>query len=270
MYGGNAINICESNKRNRPTHTWLIGKNPVAIKKENIKIILSYMKNEGDFIVKLQKIHKDYRRKMLNDIENEVKWSKKMDGRTNFINFVCNFTCNDRIERYNDDDFKEIPFCDGNDEISVMIIEYIEGNTLDKTRNNLLHKLNDEQLKSFILRCYYAIIQTFFDIDFLHNDLNMVNIMIRKTNDEIQSYKINDKHYNINTYGYEPIFIDFGRSDKGINNINNLMDEINILNKSIIGSLVLNDSSSKIYVPIGNKIDTKIKYDIFIQMLEDW
>lgn len=267
MKGGNPIQIYNDNKKNLPTHIWLMGKSPINVKKPKVKIIKSLLKNQ-EFVVKIEKIG-EFRNPKLKTIKNEVEWSKKMSGRTNFIKFVCNFLCNDKIEKY-DANFNNKPFCDGDEEISIMIIEYIDGNTIIDSNNNLLSKLNSEQLKSFIKRLYYCIIQAFFDLDFLHSDLNGVNIMIRKTNEELQRYKIKNKIYEIETSGYEPVIIDFGRSNKGFKNVNNLLDEIKLIDSSLREGLEISKNLNlKIYSNLTNAINNKITLGNFLKLLEE-
>lgn len=268
MKGGNAIQRCNNNKKNLPTHSWLIGKKPIAVKKPKIKVIKSLLNNK-DFIVKIEKIG-EFRDKKIDEINNEVEWSKKLNGRTNFVNFVCNFLCNDQITKYKED-IKDIYFCDGKEEVSIIIMEYINGNTIISSSNNLLSKLNKKALKNFIKRTYYAIIQAYLDLDFLHNDLNGVNIMIRKTNDISQKYKIGKKLYEIETYGYEPIIIDFERSDKGYKNNQNLIEDITNLDYSIrVGLENSKNKNNPIYNNITDKMTKKMTLNYFLKLLEKW
>lgn len=258
MRGGNYIKICNDNKKNLPTHSWLLGKNSIAVIKSLLK--------DQEFVVKIEKIG-NFRKKQINTINNEVNWHKKLSGRTNFLKFICNFLCNDKIEKYNKN-IKNKSICDGNEEVSIIIIEYIDGDTIANSK--ILSKLNNLQLKSFIKRLYYCLIQAYLDLDYLHNDLtDGVNIMIRKTNDDIQKYNINGNKYNIKTYGFEPIIIDYGRSDKAFKIDKNLIEDLNILDQSIRLGLS-NNLNFNIYSDITKNINKRIKLNELLILLEKW
>ena len=261
------------------TEEWLIGTHAIVVSKRNIKVIKSLSKKSNvEIIAKIQDItHFDSTD--FEEINNEIEWSKKLSGRTNFINYFNNFQCKDNINKYKKN-LKNIHFCknDGKNKVNIMLIEFIDGNMIKKgTKNNLFYNLTIKQYKSYITRAYLAIIQAYQDLDFLHNDLNDVNIMIRKTNEINQNYKINGETIQVKTFGFEPIIIDFGRSGKGYKNEKNIIDELFILtgtfNSSLMSDNLKNDKIRDIYRPFKNLIrrnKKKLTLKIFVEKLKIW
>ena len=65
---------------------------------------------------------------------------------------------------------------------------------------------------------------------FMHKDLKTENIIMKKSNDEFNSYMVDNKEYKIKSYGYIPVFIDLATST--IFKINNEEFEIYDIMKS--------------------------------------
>ena len=261
------------------THEWVIGTHAIAVSKPDIKVIKSLTKrNNVEIIVKIQDIT-DGRKFKLESIENEVKWSKKLSGRTNFINYFDRINCKDNINKYKKN-LKKISLCEknGKNRVHIMFIEFIDGNMIKKgTKNNLFYKLTIKQYISYITRTYLALIQAYQELDFLHNDLNDVNLMIRKTKEKNQKYKINGQEITIETLGYEPIIIDFGRSDSAYKNDKKMIDDIVVLTSTFMGSITSDKLKNREIIDIYETFAYNIKKNKkkltiikFMKELEEW
>jgi len=72
---------------------------------------------------------------------------------------------------------------------------------------NNIELINDKIYEIFII---LAILQNKFK--FMHKDLHSGNILMKKVETEFNNYIIDNKEYKIKSYGYIPVFIDFGYS----------------------------------------------------------
>jgi predicted unusual protein kinase regulating ubiquinone biosynthesis (AarF/ABC1/UbiB family) len=72
-------------------------------------------------------------------------------------------------------------------------------------------KIQDLQdLKNILIQATCALFSAFLDIGFVHLDLHLDNVLLRKTKKQEMHYKCIDK--KIKTKGFYPIIMDFGRA----------------------------------------------------------
>jgi len=72
---------------------------------------------------------------------------------------------------------------------------------------NNIELINDKIYEIFVI---LTILQNKFK--FMHKDLHSGNILMKKVETEFNNYIIDNKEYKIKSYGYIPVFIDFGYS----------------------------------------------------------
>ena len=240
----------------------------------------SITQNNRNIVVKIGKINKT--------IEKEYKIGKKLENEklTGFINYICLFNCYDntydKIEEKSKD-IKELCTAKKEEENlkTVLIMPYINEGSIKTFKWN---KDKYNALKSVILQTIMSVFTAYQLCGFVHNDLHLDNILIKKTKKETFNYKFKDdkdkdKMIDIKTYGYKIVIMDFESSminvkDKdGLqsywSNLLNMMsrihydlknedgDEVSIFDLTNITSFIEKQKQSK-----GSIINTLILLDL--------
>jgi hypothetical protein len=95
--------------------------------------------------------------------------------------------------------------------VQLIALENCE-NTLDSLITQDDHKLSDEEFDSIVLQILMSLITFQKTFNFTHNDLHTNNVMYIKTDITHLYYKVNNKYYEVPTYGRIFKIIDFGRA----------------------------------------------------------
>ena len=191
-----------------------------VIKNKNDTIILqsiltdkSITQNNRNIVVKIGKVNRT--------IEKEFNIGKQLEQEklTGFINYICLFNCYDNtydnIEEKNNN-LK--PLCTAKKEEenlkTVLIMPYINEGSIKTFKWN---KDKYNALKSVILQTIMSVFTAYQLCGFVHNDLHLDNILIKKTKKETFNYKFKDdkdkdKMIDIKTYGYKIVIMDFESS----------------------------------------------------------
>ena len=242
----------------------------------------SITQNNRNIVVKIGKINKT--------IEKEYKIGKKLENEklTGFINYICLFNCYDntydKIEEKSKD-IKELCTAKKEEENlkTVLIMPYINEGSIRTFKWN---KEKYDALKSVILQTIMSVFTAYQLCGFLHNDLHLDNILVKKTKKETFNYKFKnekdknkDIEINIKADGYKIVIMDFESSminvkDKdGLqsywSNLLNMMsrihydlknedgDEVSIFDLTNITSFIEKQKQSK-----GSIINTLILLDL--------
>jgi thiamine kinase-like enzyme len=192
----------------------ILNKNDTTILQSILadKSITSKHKN---IVVKIGKINKT--------IEKEYKIGKYLENLnlTGFINYICLFNCYDNT--FNNIELKiknlDKSLCsakkDEDNLKSVVIMPYIQEGSI---RNFKWNSDKYDVLKAVLLQTVMSVFIVYQLCGFLHNDLHLDNILIKKTKKEMLTYQLEDdkkenvKTINIETYGYKIVIMDFESS----------------------------------------------------------
>ena len=244
----------------------------------------SITEKHRNIVVKIGKVNRT--------IEKEFNIGKQLEQEklTGFINYICLFNCYDntydKIEEKSKD-IKELCSAKKEEENlkTVLIMPYINEGSI---KNFKWNKDKYDALKSVISQTIMSVFMAYKLCGFLHNDLHLDNILIKKTKKETFNYKFNDEkdkdknkviEINIKSHGYKIVIMDFESSminvkDKdGLEfywkNLYNMVsrcnldlknedgDDVSIFDLSIITSFIEKQKQSK-----GSIINTLILLDM--------
>ena len=179
----------------------------------------SITQNNRNIVVKIGKINRT--------IEKEFNIGKQLENEklTGFINYICLFNCYDNtynnlkvdIEK-NNNNIESLCSAKKKEENlkTVLIMPYINEGSI---KNFKWNKEKYDALKSVILQTIMSVFTAYQLCGFLHNDLHLDNILIKKTKKETFNYKFKnekdknkDIEINIKADGYKIVIMDFENS----------------------------------------------------------
>lgn len=181
----------------KDTPEWLHVKGYLTRKEFNI--LIGSLKNYKDIIIKFGP---------LSEIEKEYNFSKLAydNGVSNFIKFLCYFTCNDsEVSIRNRDFLKDPTICKSDGDIGCIIMPYYSQGSIDSYRWD---RSNFSTLKNVIHQCIFALLYAFEKFNFIHGDLHLANVLLRRSKKSKVMY---EKHI-VPVMGLYPIIMDFGKS----------------------------------------------------------
>lgn len=180
-----------------------------------IKAVINYkkhVKKNKHIVIKIA--HNDRTNKKEYDI------SKTLQQINGFIKYICLFNCFDDTYYYINDN-KKLPdkICTANNieqnNNIILIAPYITGGSIRNYKWNLE---NIHILKSLLKQSIMSLTEAYIKFGFLHNDLHLDNILLKKT-------KIKEIVYDnatIDTNGYKIIIMDFDSSFIGVDTTKSL------------------------------------------------
>lgn len=147
------------------------------------------------------------------EMEKEYKISKSIYHCKipNFIKYYCFFNCNEDITKFEILEYKEkkTVLCSTNQGTNTGFI-LMPFYPLGSIAQYVWKPENLHILKNVLIQVTVALFNSFQDVGFIHLDLHLDNILIRKTKkQEILYTSINKK---IKTESFYPIIMDFGRA----------------------------------------------------------
>ena len=181
----------------------------------------SITQNNRNIVVKIGKINRT--------IEKEFNIGKQLENEklTGFINYICLFNCYDNtynnlkvdIEK-NNNNIESLCSAKKKEENlkTVLIMPYINEGSI---KNFKWNKEKYDALKSVILQTIMSVFTAYQLCGFLHNDLHLDNILVKKTKKETINYKFKDEkdknkdkviEINIKADGYKIVIMDFENS----------------------------------------------------------
>jgi hypothetical protein len=223
-----------------------------VIKNNNdITILQSVIRDTGiteinkNIVVKIGKVNKT--------IEKEYKIGKFLEklNLSGFINYICLFSCYDNTYQNIRLQNNTKPLCSAKKEEdnrkTVLIMPYIHEGSIRTFKWNYDKY---DALKSIILQTVTSVFIAYQICGFLHNDLHLDNILIKKTKKESISYKLQEPNFDIDikTYGYKVVIMDFENSMLVIKNKDGLSTYWNNLLNMI----------SRLHYELRNKDNDKI------------
>jgi thiamine kinase-like enzyme len=198
-----------------------------------------------NIVVKIGKVNKT--------IEKEYKIGKFLEklNLSGFINYICLFSCYDNTYQNIRLQNNTNPLCSAKKEEdylkTVLIMPYIHEGSIRTFKWNYDKY---DALKSIILQTVTSVFIAYQICGFLHNDLHLDNILIKKTKKESISYKLQEPNFDIDikTYGYKVVIMDFENSMLVIKNKDGLSTYWNNLLNMI----------SRLHYELRNKDNDKI------------
>lgn len=168
------------------------------------------LQNNKEYVIKLG---------INNTIEKEYNIGKYLSEIPGFIKYICIHKCQDKLERYNKTLTKICPKNVNSTfyNVYILVMPYIKTNSIinfnwKTEEKNELDENKINLFKSVILQIILSIYSAFEYKKFIHNDLHLDNVLMRKTNKKIINYNIDGKDINILSYGFQICIMDFEMS----------------------------------------------------------
>lgn len=124
-----------------------------------------------------------------------------------FINFICLFQCHDDPETYKHP-FKDIPLCQGNADtprVYGLVMPYL---SLGSFRDYSGWVEHPQRFRACFLQLVWSLYEAYTEHGFIHNDIHLNNVLIRRTKKNAVTYK----HTTLPTEGFSITVMDFGNS----------------------------------------------------------
>lgn len=187
---------CDNMKKNSD---WLEVKGYLTAKKFNI--LVGHLKHHKSVVIKFGNIR---------EIQHEYNVAKMAYEQyvPNIIKFLCSFICNDSIESIKTRDFLiNTRVCEGpeNTQIGMILMPYYQLGSLEDYRWD---RSNFQTLKAVLRQVAYALLYAYQRFNFVHGDMHVANILMRRTKKQTVTYGDN----TLPCYGLYPMIMDFGRS----------------------------------------------------------
>lgn len=197
-------------------------KNDVTIL-ESIITDKSIISKQKHIVVKIGKVNKT--------IEKEYHIGRKLEEQKiyGFIGYMCLFVCFDDTYQKIDMNNSMLSLCSASKEKesepenkkAILVMPFIQEGSLKNFNWFNGDKFN--VLKSIIKQTVISLTIAYNKCGFIHNDLHLDNILLKKTKKETIKYQVNDNNKNtkeitIKTYGYKSIIMDFDSSMINIDN----------------------------------------------------
>ena len=180
---------------------------------EDSKVLLALLnenENKINVVVKMGKTNAT--------IQNEYNISQILDSTKcpGFIKFRCLFSCYDKRGKQNSSKICEATSSTGiRRDVSktallgsrdLLIMEYFSGGSIE---SHSWCETDFHVLRSLLIQILLSCITAYNLTGFIHYDLHLGNVLIKRTKKQITEYEINNVIYEINTNNHIPIIMDF-------------------------------------------------------------
>ena len=196
----------------------------------------------------------------------EVKALKTLSNYRNTVKYICDFTCMDNINRWQrpiDKSNKQKMCSSGSNKLHFIVMEYIEDGDLATFLKEQTQHI--DVLKSFFLQTAYTIIEIGKIYQLSQGDINSGNILVVKTSKSKLTYTVLDTKTIVKTYGFLPVFIDYGRSyfyEKNVKPNASIIDDI-LMAFNVYSRWLTSPKLQKHIIEfIANELRTNTKQDI--------
>lgn len=172
---------------------------------------------------------------------------------SNFMKYLCTFTCNESVSNIQEQDFKTNPFlCHGHGaDLGLLVMPYYEKGSL---MNYHWTDDNFNVFKNIMKQLVLSLLYAYEQFSFVHGDLHLDNILIRKTKKEQLQYG----SHTLETMGLYAVIMDFETSQQladqpelAYRTIDKLLSLVRDMNKS---EIVLECDTSYLTHIITNKV----------------
>jgi serine/threonine protein kinase len=128
----------------------------------------------------------------------------------NFIKYYCFFSCDENVDKFKilETERKKLPLCEKpGKNTGFIIMPFYQMGSIANCR---WKRETLSILKNILVQVIYALFSSYRELRFIHLDLHLDNILLRKTKKQEVEYKPISK--KIKTLGIYPIIMDFGRA----------------------------------------------------------
>lgn len=213
-----------------------------------VHVILSKVAKNKKVVVKIHEAKSPF-------ASNEIMAMTALKGYRNTVKYVCDFTCQDNVDRWQKNVVSPQTFCIANGvaNFHFIVMEYIHNGDLGdffKTQQDT------NILKSFFVQSALVIIELGSIYKIAHGDLNSGNILVAKTNKSSLTYNLFGTRTKVATFGVIPIFLDFGRCSKYEKHTRNKYDILQdvLLLFGIFSAWMQEDLKSKVRDFVANQL----------------
>ncbi len=183
-------------------------KNDVTVLESILKNNTSITEVNKNIVVKIGKVNKTIEKEYM---IGKILEKNKLHG---FINYICLFSCYDNTYENIESKINQALCSEKNEEDNlktVLIMPYIQEGSIRRFKWNVDKY---DALKSILMQTIMSVFIAYQVCGFLHNDMHLDNILIKKTKKESIEYNYfleDDKKSNISikTHGYKIVIMDF-------------------------------------------------------------
>jgi serine/threonine protein kinase len=127
----------------------------------------------------------------------------------NFIKYYCMFSCNENMDRFDDTDLTDKSLCrDKGIKTGFIVIPYYDTGSV---KNYSWDVSKFKSLKNVLCQAVLALCSSYVSIGFVHGDMHLDNIVLRKTKKKTLLYK--EFEIILKPEEFYAIILDFGRSN---------------------------------------------------------
>jgi hypothetical protein len=212
--GANKYHInCGELEKNSSSIPVIKNKNEVTILESIIKD-KSIISKQKHIVIKIGKVNKT--------IEKEYYIGRKLEELNiyGFINYMCLFVCfDDTYQKIDMNSQLQLSLCSASNnnenKKAILVMPFIQEGSIKNF--NWFNQNNPDKfniLKSIIKQSFISLTIAYNMCGFIHNDLHLDNILLKKTKKTTIKYD----NITIETYGYKAIIMDFDSSMINIDN----------------------------------------------------
>ena len=168
-------------------------------KDEDSRVLLAYLEqnhSKVNIIVKMGRENTTIRK------EYSISEHLHKTNCSGFIKFICIFEC------YDDNSSDKI--CQGtpeqNTKKDVIIMKYFNEGSI---KNHFWTNMNFHILRSILIQTIYSLVVAYHKTGFIHNDLHLDNILIKRTTRTHSNYQIDKLDIETETNNYTCVIMDF-------------------------------------------------------------
>jgi len=183
------------------TNDWLSIEHKLTAtnNKDLNRILVGVLEKHRHVIIKISSLH---------TLRKEYTIGESLKHIPGFMNFYCFFQCEGNYKEYPKPSTKTL--CEGvGTSMNVLIMPYL---TLGSVRLHVWKEDIYACLRSCLLQIVASLFQAYEMHGFIHNDMHLDNVLLKKTKRVDSTYTLHGKTVVIPTYGYVISIMDFEQS----------------------------------------------------------
>jgi hypothetical protein len=190
----------------------------------------------------------------------EFRIGKSLEKFTGFLKYICLFSCfDDSIGKFGNNDTNRRPFtgkiCNADEKTNenlkyVLVMPYIKDGSV---ANHNWTTENINVLKNIIIHTVLSIATAFYHIGFIHGDLHLDNVLLKKTKITNYEYFFTPEiTINAHLTGHKPVIMDFEKAQTGSRDLYLFWSDLHQFTKNIDG--MENKSNQRVFWKEESKI----------------
>lgn len=194
-----------------------LGSSPDAF----VHVLLAKTRDKQEVVVKVHEAGTLF-------IAKELSLMQRLAECKYAVRYICDFKCVDDKKRWMEELRGGQNLCkpDGPHNLHFIVMEYVRNGDL---REFLETNTNADALRSLCLQTALALLEMGTVYKVSHGDINSGNILVYKTTKALMTFRVFDKVYKVQSCGFYPVFIDFGRGglyEATSKNLRYIVDEV--------------------------------------------